>query len=112
MGSGAQLARVKPWMKEGDGDAFPRYGYNNPYNYQYWNSRSFLKLKDLVFSYNLPTKVVNKIGLSNARVYCAATDLFTISNWSGIDPENGGTIAAGGSSSRFGSDGAYKTVTF
>ena len=34
-----------------------------------------------------------------------------ISNWSGIDPENAGTIAAGAGSDRYGSNGAYKTVT-
>ena len=113
MSGGAQLARVKPWTKENPSTVFPRYGYSNTaYDYQYWNSRSFLKLKDLVFSYNFPARLINNIGLSAARVYVAGTDLLTISNWSGIDPENGGTIAAGGASSRFGSSGAYKTITF
>ena len=51
------------------------------------------------------------IGLNATRVYVAATDLFTISNWSGIDPENAGTIAANAGSDRYGSNGAYKTVT-
>ena len=113
MTGGAQLARVKPWTEENHSTVFPRYGYSNTaYDYQYWNSRSFLKLKDLVFSYNFPARLINNIGLSAARVYVAGTDLLTITNWSGIDPENGGTIAAGGASSRFGSNGAYKTITF
>ncbi|MBR5704104.1 MAG: SusC/RagA family TonB-linked outer membrane protein [Bacteroidales bacterium] len=115
MGGGAQLARVKPWTEENHSTVFPRYGYNNTgsggLDYQFWNSRSFLKLKDLVFSYNIDQKLIKKVGLSAARVYVAATDLFTITNWSGIDPENAGTIAAGASSSRYGSSGAYKTVT-
>ena len=115
MGSGAQLARVKPWTEENPSTVFPRYGYNNTgsggIDYQFWNQRSFLKLKDLVFSYNIDQKLIKKVGLSAARVYVAATDLFTITNWSGIDPENAGTIAAGASSSRYGSSGAYKTVT-
>ena len=111
MSSGAQLARVKPWTETNHSKTFPRYGYTNSYDYQYWNQRSFLKLKDLVFSYNIDQNLIKKVGLSAARVYVAATDLFTISNWSGIDPENAGTIAAGASSSRYGSNGAYKTVT-
>ena len=116
MSSGAQLARVKPWTEENHSNTFPRYGYNNgedsaEHFYRFWNQRSFLKLKDLVFSYNLPTSLVGKIGLSNARVYVAATDLFTITGWSGIDPENAGTITAGAGSDRYGSTGAYKTVT-
>ena len=112
MGGGAQLARVKPWTKENPSTVFPRYGYTNSMEYQYYNSRTYLKLKDLVFSYTIPSKVLKNTGISNIRCYFAATDLFTISNWSGIDPETGGTIAAGASSSRYGSNGAYKTYTF
>ncbi len=112
MGGGAQLARVQPWTKDNQSQVFPRYGYSNYMEYQYWNSRSFLKLKDLVFSYTIPSKVLQPSGISNLRIYVAATDLFTITNWSGLDPETGGTIAAGAASSRFGSNGSYKTVTF
>ena len=112
MGGGAQLARVKPWTKDNPSDTFARYGYTNTIEYQYWNSRTFLKLKDLVFSYTVPANLIKRSGISNLRCYVAATDLLTISNWSGTDPETGGTIAAGVASSRFGSDGAYKTVTF
>ena len=112
MGGGAQLARVKPWTPENPSTVFPRYGYSNYMEYQYWNSRTFLKLKDLVFSYTIPSKVLQPSGISNLRFYVAATDLFTISNWSGIDPETGGTIAGGAASSRYGSNGSYKTVTF
>ena len=117
MTSGAQLARVKPWTETNPSNTFPRYGYNNTENnaanfYRFWNQRSFLKLKDLMFSYTVDPKFTKKIGLSGTRVYVAATDLFTISNWSGIDPENAGTIAAGAGSDRYGSSGAYKTVTF
>ena len=117
MSSGNQLARVKPWTEENHSTTFPRYGYNNTENnneffYRFWNQRSFLKLKDLVLSYNIDQKLTKKIGLSGARVYFAGTDLFTITNWSGIDPENAGTIASGAGSDRYGSKGAYKTYTF
>lgn len=112
MGGGAQLARVQPWTSDNHSQVFPRYGYSNYMEYQYWNSRTFLKLKDLVFSYTIPSKVLQPSGISNLRFYVAATDLFTISNWSGLDPETGGTIAAGAASSRYGSNGSYRTVTF
>ena len=116
MTSGNQLKQVTPWCDDkyyqNHSNTYPRYGYSNVYEYQYWNSRSFLKLKDLSFSYNLPSKLVSNVGLSAARVYVAATDLFTISNWSGLDPETAGTIASGSASTRYGSDGTYKTVTF
>ena len=112
MGGGAQLARVQPWTSTNHSQVFPRYGYSNYMDYQYWNPRTYLKLKDLVFSYTIPGQGLKNAGISNLRLYVAATDLFTISNWSGIDPETGGTIAAGAGSSRYGSNGSYKTVTF
>ena len=117
MTSGNQLARVKPWTEENPSKVFPRYGYNNTENnneffYRFWNQRTYLKLKDLVFSYNIDQNLTKKIGLAGARVYFAGTDLFTISRWSGIDPENAGTIASGAGSDRYGSKGAYKTYTF
>ncbi len=116
-GSGAQLAGVEKWVNEeyyqNLTNEFPRHGYNNEsYKYQWWNNRSFLKLKDLSFSYTLPQSIVKPVGLSNARVYIAGTDLFTITKWTGLDPETGGTIAANASSSRYGANGTYKTVTF
>jgi len=117
MGSGNQLARVQPWTEENHSTEFPRYGYNNTENnneffYRFWNPRSFLKLKDLSFSYTFDQKLTQKAGISLARIYVAATDLFTISKWSGLDPENAGTIASGAGSDRYGSNGTYKTVTF
>ncbi len=111
-GNSAQLADVKPWTEENHSTKYTRYGYSNTYNYLYWNTRTFLKLKDLSFSYTFDQPFVKKAGLSSARLYVAATDLFTITGWSGLDPETGGTIAANASSSRYGSNGTYKTVTF
>ena len=108
--TGAQLARVHPWMKAGDGNTYPRYGYSNSLNYLYWNQRTFLKLKDLVFSYDFDKSLINKIGLAGLRLYVSGTDLFTITGWSGLDPEDGGTIAAGVSSSRYGRNGTYRTI--
>ena len=111
MTSGSQLANVTPWTEANHNQTYPRYGYSNTYEYLFWNSRTYLKLKDLSFSYTLPEKAAKCIGMSNARIYVAGTDLFTISGWSGIDPETGGTIARGASSSRGVSDGTYRTFT-
>ncbi len=110
--SGAQLAAVNPWSETNHSQTYPKRDYNNTLNYLFWNTRTFLKLKDLSLSYNLPQSLIKKASISSARVYVAATDLFTITGWSGLDPETGGTIAGNASSSRYGSNGTYKTVTF
>jgi hypothetical protein len=48
---------------------------------------SYLRLKSLRFAYNLP---VSKLGISffdMAQVYVSGTNLFTITNYTGLDPE-------------------------
>ena len=102
----------KPWTESNHSTTTARYGYQNTLGYNFWENRSFLKLKDLTFSYTFDQNFIKKVGLSNARVYVAATDLFTITKWSGLDPENGGTIASNSASDKYGSNGTYKTVTF
>ena len=110
--NGIQLKKYHAWMKEGDGNKYPKSNYGNSLDYQFWNDRSFLKLKDLSFSYNFDQKLVSKIGLQGLRLYFSGTDLFTITNWSGLDPEDGGTLAAGSASGRFVRNGTYRTFTF
>ena len=110
-GSGAQLDAVDPWTPTNHTNDYPRYGYNNSLNYQYWSPRSFLKLKDLVFSYNFDQKLIKPYGIEGLRLYVSGTDLFTITGWTGLDPEDGGTIAGGPTSSSMGSKGTYRTFT-
>lgn len=110
--SGNQLDRVNPWREDNKNNDFPRYGWSNTLDYLWWNSRGFLKLKDLVFSYNFDRNLIAPLGLTGLRAYVSGTDLFTITNWSGLDPETGGTIAAGAASTKYASNGSYRTITF
>lgn len=48
----------------------------------YLEDGSFARLDNLSLGYNIPVK-----GISNLRVYVAANNVFTITNYSGIDPE-------------------------
>ncbi|RYY52856.1 MAG: TonB-dependent receptor [Chitinophagaceae bacterium] len=48
---------------------------------------SYLRLKNITLSYNLPASVISRIKMSNLRLYVSATNLFTITNYSGYDPE-------------------------
>ena len=110
--SGNQLDRVNPWRADNKNNDYPRYGWSNQFDYLWWNSRGFLKLKDLVFSYNFDRNLIAPLGLTGLRAYVSGTDLFTITNWSGLDPETGGTIAAGAASTKYASNGSYRTITF
>ena len=109
---GNQLDRVNPWRVNNKNNDYPRYGWQNTLDYLWWNSRGFLKLKDLVFSYNFDRNLIAPLGLTGLRAYVSGTDLFTITNWSGLDPETGGTISAGVASDKYQSNGSYRTITF
>ncbi len=60
---------------------------------------NWLRLKDVTFQYKLPASVVGKQKLvKNASLFVTGTDLFLITNYSGLDPVvNGNTAAVGGS---------------
>lgn len=48
---------------------------------------SFLRLKTVTLGYNLPSKLMKKWSIDKARVYVAAQNLWTITGYSGYDPE-------------------------
>jgi TonB-dependent starch-binding outer membrane protein SusC len=48
---------------------------------------SYLKLKSLSLSYTVPGKLSDRLKLRNASFYLSATNLFTITNYPGLDPE-------------------------
>jgi TonB-linked SusC/RagA family outer membrane protein len=50
---------------------------------------SYLKLKNLTIGYTLPASLSNKFKLSKARVYISSQNLFTITKYTGLDPEIG-----------------------
>ena len=48
---------------------------------------SYLKLKTLSLSYNLPESICRKVRIKSASVYGTATNVFTITSYPGPDPE-------------------------
>ena len=48
---------------------------------------SFLRLKTVTLGYNIPTKYTKRWKIANARVYVAGQNLWTLTGYSGYDPE-------------------------
>ena len=48
---------------------------------------SFFRLRNVTLSYNLPQRWLQGMNMSGARVYLAGDNIFTISRFSGMDPE-------------------------
>ena len=56
----------------------------------------FIKGRNISLGYTLPKNLISKINLSSVRIYVAALNAFTITNYSGFDPEiqsNGVSVA-------------------
>lgn len=48
---------------------------------------SYLRLKNLTVGYTFPKAWISKIGLKNLRAYFTASNVFTITKYTGLDPE-------------------------
>lgn len=48
---------------------------------------SYLRLNTLTLGYTLPNNLIKKAGISNLRVYGSIYNVFTITGYSGLDPE-------------------------
>ena len=54
---------------------------------KYLEPASFLRLKNLTIGYTIPSNISQKIGMKNLRAYVSATNLFTLTKYSGLNPE-------------------------
>lgn len=77
------------WTSGNTSNIYPAVTYNPDGRYLALQSRSFLKLQSVSLSYTLRKSMVNLLGLNSMRVFLTAENLFTITNWSGGDPEAG-----------------------
>ncbi len=84
------------WRNPGDITDIPAYGETTIYSTQYLEDASFLRLKNLVVSYQLPQSVLRKTGfIKGVKLSCTMRNLFTITKFTGYDPEYDSNIAYG-----------------
>ncbi len=54
---------------------------------RYLENGSFFRLRNVTLAYNLPQTFLQKIRMTDARVYVSADNLWTLTRFSGMDPE-------------------------
>ena len=81
------------WTPENPSNTTPRPIYTNPLGYRFSKSRSFIRLQDLSLSYLVSNKLLQKTPIKEIRAYVAGKNLFTFTNWEGLDPETGTNYA-------------------
>ena len=83
------------WKQPGDVTDIPRHGVYTEFDSRLLEDASFMRLKNLMLSYNLPSDVIKKSRVfSGLRIYAQAQNLFTFSKFSGLDPEGTSNIYA------------------
>lgn len=84
------------WEKEGDNADYPTIDAIYSYNYGQFDGQidsnietvNFIRLKQLTLGYNLPSEWAKKCYLASVRVFFTGENLFLLTNYSGLDPEN------------------------
>jgi hypothetical protein len=59
----------------------------NNFSSYYMEDGSFLKCKSLMLGYTIPQTKLKRFGIDRLRVYVQALNLFTITKYTGLDPE-------------------------
>jgi len=67
----------------------PRVGNNSfrEISSRFVEDGSYIRLKNIALGYNLPEELTAKLGMESVRVSVSAQNLFTITDYSGLDPE-------------------------
>jgi len=77
------------WTEENKSNSRPSLVYTNPLGYQYYTSRDFVRIQDLMLSYEIPASLLQKWKMQSLRVYISAKNIKTFTDYVGQDPESG-----------------------
>ncbi|MDR3715797.1 MAG: SusC/RagA family TonB-linked outer membrane protein [Puia sp.] len=87
------------WQKPGDITSIQRFNSTNSISYQqtlaayysdagFSNNASFIRLKNVALSYQLPERIIKHLKSQNFRLYIQGQNLLTFTKFKGMDPEN------------------------
>lgn len=84
-------AGLNRWTPENPSNLFPRANandvFNSAFSSRFVEDASYIRLKNITLGYELPADIIEKVGLNRFRIFGSATNLFTITDYSGYDPE-------------------------
>ena len=96
------ISALDRWTGEGSTNEAPRVTHadlnqNNRVSDRFIEDGSYLRVKSLMVGYTLPSEILDRVGISKFRIYASANNLFTLTKYTGLDPEIGtrGTLEIG-----------------
>ncbi|MEP1487619.1 MAG: TonB-dependent receptor [Algibacter sp.] len=77
------------WTSTNTNTNQPRVGNNSSreISSRFVEDGSYIRLKNIAIGYNLPSDILENLGIEKLRLSISAQNLFTITNYSGLDPE-------------------------
>ena len=85
------IAVLDRWRQPGDITLIPRATFGNTDNSRistrFIEDASYARLKAITLGYKLPKIIIDKLNIKELRFYATGENLFTITNYSGLDPE-------------------------
>jgi hypothetical protein len=92
-GSNGLTSQPRMGVSNGTGFVFdPNGNYTSPNSY-FVESGSYIKLKNLQIGYSLSNNFLERVKIRSARIFVMANNLFTITKYSGVDPEVGSAFS-------------------
>jgi len=93
-----QTSALSRWTGEGTSNDYPRLSNNDPngnfgkFSDFYLEKGDYLRFKTVQFGYTLPSDVISKMGAQKLRLFITGENLFTLTEYTGFDPEIGGNV--------------------
>ena len=83
-----QTTRVlERWRVPGQITDVPKAGFEMHNSSYFLEDGSYVRLKDVSLSYDVPRHIIKRIGLTKLQPYMSATNLLTFTKYRGMDPE-------------------------
>ncbi|MES1250098.1 MAG: TonB-dependent receptor, partial [Chitinophaga rupis] len=94
-----QKSSLNYWKKPGDVGVLPRptslinadgsanYNSSNGFSSRFLENASYIRVRDITLGYDLPRNLAYKLKFTNIHLYATASNLFTITKYTGPDPE-------------------------
>jgi TonB-dependent starch-binding outer membrane protein SusC len=96
-GANQRVEALNRWQKPGDISSYQRFSNNNADmigDFQRLNESnhrvtdaSFIRLKSMQLSWNLPDRLLRLVKVNNARIFIQGQNIATWTNYKGLDPE-------------------------
>ena len=82
------FAEIGYWTPENQSNEWRSLNTNsNPHGYNFPVKKNYTRIKDITLNYNIPQRIINKVGITALSIYVSGRNLYTFTDWIGWDPE-------------------------